>query len=168
MMKTDEDNTRDEQNEGYIARLVERQFSVLEKTSAAIDGKAATLLGFVAIILALVLQLPSPNPAFCLDMLLFYVAFSLLLAGLFLLVFCIAPRKKRFDPDPVVLFEKYWRSSLKETREQITKNLTDVWAENYVVHVKKTKLLEWALYLVIGGLFMLTFDILIIRVFGNN
>ena len=168
MAKTDEHNTRDEQNEGYIAHLVERQFSVLEETSAAIDGKAATFLGFVAIIVALVLQLPSPKPAFYLDILLFYVAFVLLLGGLFLLIFCIAPRQKRFDPNPVVLFKKYWGSTLKETREQVTKNLTNVWAENRVVHGKKVKLLEWALRLVITGLFMLVFDILIIRVFGNG
>jgi len=168
MAKSDEGNTRDEQNEGYIAHLVERQFSVLEETSAAIDKKAATLLGFVAIIVTLVLQLPSPGPAFHLDTLLFYVAFALLLGSLFLLILCIAPRQKRFDPNPVVLLKKYWRSSLKETREQVTKNLADVWAENYAVHGKKAKLLEWALRLVITGLFILAFDILIIRVFENG
>jgi len=168
MAKTDEHNTRDEQNEGYVARLVERQFSVLEETSAAIDRKAATSLGFVAIIVALVLQLPSPNPAFYLDMVLFYVAFALLLGGLFLLILCITPKQKRFDPDPVVLFEKYRGSTLKETREQVTKNLTSVWAENRVVHGKKANLLSWALHLVITGLFVLAVDILIIRVFGNG
>ena len=167
-MKSNEGNTLEEQNDGYIARLVERQLSVLEGASAAIDVKAATILGFVAIILALVLQLPPPKPAFYLDMLLFYIAFALLLVGLFLLIFCITPRQRRFDPDPIALFEKYWASTLKETRKQVTKNLTDVWAENRVVHKRKAKLLRWALRLVIGGLFVLAFDILILRVFRNG
>ena len=143
--------------------MAERQLAVLDDTSAAIDGKASTIVGFMGVILALALQLGLAEGAGWLDRVLFWTASGLLLSGIVLLVLSMAPKWRRLDPDPEVLVDKYWDLDFETTRRKVTSNLADVWIQNRAVHKRKVRLFESGLWVAVSGLVLLAIDVLTVR-----
>jgi hypothetical protein len=167
-----EESTRGEKEEEegsseFLCGIAERQLRVLEAATNAVETKASTFLGFVAVLLTLVLGTLPPNPGDSVDVFLAYTAVALLLAGALLLVLCVYPRRHRFDPDPWALMQRYSGKAHRETREAVATNMADAWRGNYRVHETRAALLRWALPLVVIGLCVLVFDVFVIRVFGH-
>lgn len=154
------------ENRRYIAELSLHQARVLEDASDAVDRKSATLLGFLALIVVLALQIGLPKQMVVVDMLFSYVGFLSLFAALLLLMLSIVPRTRRFDPNPAKLFDECWDLDLQVTQKAVTKSLKASWLYNEEVHKKKVALYEWAMRAAIGGLTLLALDILVIRPFG--
>jgi len=154
------------ENRRYIAELSLHQARVLEDASDAVDRKSATLLGFLALIVALALQIGLPKQMVVVDMLFSYVGFLSLFGALLLLMLSIVPRTRRFDPNPAKLFDECWDLDLGMTQKAVTKSLKASWLHNEKVHNTKVILYEWAMRVAIGGLALLALDILVIRPFG--
>ena len=162
-----EDNTlsRDKENRQYIAQLAEQQFANLETASDLVDRKSGTLLGFVAIIVSLSLQVNFPPTSSYLDKVLVYTAFSLLFSALICLIKSISPKTKHYDPNPIVLMEKYWQEDFENTMGTVVSNLVQAWGKNKALYDEKVKWYGLALKPAVTGLFLLAFDVLVIRVF---
>jgi len=158
--------SRSEKNRQYIAQLAERQFTNLETASDLVDRKTGTLLGFLAIIISLSLQAGLPSACSYLDKLLVYTAFLLLFFALVCLIKSISPKVKHYDPNPVVLMEKYWQEDLEKTIGTVTSNIVQAWQKNKATYDEKVKWYALALKPIVAGLFLLAFDVLVIRVFG--
>jgi hypothetical protein len=154
------------ENRRYISDLSLHQARVLDDVTDAVDRKSATLLGFLALIIALALQTGVPKQILVLDALFLYTGFACLFAGLILLICSITPRTRRFDPNPAKLFDKCWDLDLCATQKEVTKSLKASWLHNEKVHNRKVILFEWAMRMTIGGLVLLAFDILVVRPFG--
>lgn len=163
---TDDPFSRDRENKQYIAQLAERQFANLEAASDLVDRKSGTLLGFLAIIISLALQAGLSPASTYLDKVLVYISFLLLFLAIGFLVKSISPKVKHYDPDPVVLMEKYWKGDFEKTMGTVASNIAQAWQHNYAVHEEKAKWYGLALKPAVAGLFLLTFDVLVIRVFG--
>ena len=156
----------DPENRRYIAELSLHQARVLEDVTDAVDRKSATLLGFLALIIALALQTGVPKQILALDALFLYTGVACLFAALIFLMCSITPRTRRFDPNPAKLFDKCWDLNLCTTQKEVTKSLKATWLHNEKVHNTKVSLFEWAIRMTIGGLMLLSFDILVVRPFG--
>ena len=154
------------ENRTYIAELSLHQVRVLEDASDTVDRKSATLLGFLALIVALCLQIGFSKQIFILDLLFVYTGFVCLFAALILLMLSILPRARRLDPNPAKLFDECWDLDLEKTQEEVTKSLKASWLHNEKVHSKKVNFYIWAMGLAVGGLALLSFDILVVRPFG--
>ena len=154
------------ENRRYIAELSLHQARVLEDASDAIDRKSSTLLGFLALIVALTLQIRFSEQIVLLDVLFVYAGFVCLFAALILLMLSIVPRTRRFDPNPAKLFDECWNLDLGTTQKAVTKSLKASWLHNEKAHNKKVAFYEWAMRMAIGGLALLAFDILVVRPFG--
>lgn len=154
------------ENRRYIAELSLHQARVLEDVTDTVDRKSATLLAFLALIIALALQIQIPKQILVLDALFLYTGFACLFAALILLMCSITPRTRRFDPNPAKLFDKCWDLDLCTTQKEVTKSLKATWLHNEKAHNRKVSLFEWAMRMTIGGLMLLSFDILVMRPFG--
>ena len=154
------------ENRTYIAQLSLHQARVLNDASDAVDRKSATLLGFLALIVALCLQIGFSEQTFILDLLFAYTGFVCLFTALILLMLSILPRQCRLDPNPAKLFDECWDRDLEKTQKAVAKSLKASWLHNEKVHSKKVAFYMWAMGLAVGGLALLSFDILVVRPFG--
>jgi len=66
---------------GFLYSLCQSQLISLERTTDAIERKASTILGFVAVFLALILENLAPNPKSAVDVSLTYTTLLFLLGG---------------------------------------------------------------------------------------
>jgi hypothetical protein len=138
---------------GLIHELALRQLEGRVERIDALDSKLGALLGFTAIVLALLLNS---------DVVLgrwnwiTTVGASLLLLGLLLLFFAFAARISRLDPDLRALREQHTSRSPVETRLQIIDAAIDAVHENDVVIVWKSRYLDAAVLLALFGLLVVT------------
>jgi len=162
---SDAERVDDDPNKGLVLSLVSSQRAVLAEATDAIERKASTFLGFEAVLFALILGTATPAADNPIDLILAYTGLGLLLASACLLMLCVNPTSFRFDPNPKGLVQEYWYKNLDETRHSVAKNLVDAWESNRKIHALKVIRLEWALRLVAAGLFVIAFDVLVVRVF---
>jgi len=158
-----ENNRLFEETREYITNIALGRIQILEDASDAIDQKGGIVLGFIAVVIALVLGGSAPDLSSPLDMLFGYVGFGALFAALFVLAACLAPKTRRLDPDVEKLLRDCWDSPLDSTRQNVAANLRSAWQVNSRAHRKKTTLFNMALWLTVTGIAALAFDVLVVR-----
>ena len=146
----------------YIADMALEQIKRLDAASDSVDSKAGILLGFTAILVTITLGSSTPNLNSPLQLLLSYTGTAAFFASIILNILAIHPRVMRFDPKLKTLVEKYISEPPRDTLASVSANLADAWEHNHLVLESKVKRLNWALWLVVVGIFLLIVDVLVV------
>jgi hypothetical protein len=142
-----------------VLDTIEKQFTSLWKTSDNLDAKAISIMGFNGIIISIVF---SNYVNMVLNQFLFIIGIVFLLAALFPLIYSAKSYKFRYDPNPRGLYQVYKDNEKGKSNKglrDIIPNLLESHESNLEIIKKKTKMINWGLYLTYIGLifFVLSF-----------
>lgn len=140
-----------------MADLAYRQARGLEAASDALDQKAGVLLGFLAVVLTLGLQMLFASGKEPVELLFGYVATAALLVSIALLILAVSPKPRRTVPDVAALIEKHWESTAVLINREVALNLKEAWVVNSRIHERKAVLLIWALWIALAAISVMVF-----------